>query len=68
MIDLKVKPTLVGKKVILRPFIDEDFPYLEECLKDPEVLKFTGISHEFDREEIICNPFRKTVVERLPIN
>jgi len=50
MIDLKVKPTLVGKKVILRPFIDEDFPYLEECLKDPEVIKLTGSSSEYDRE------------------
>ena len=50
MIDLKTKPTLVGEKVILRPFTDEDFPYLEECLKDPEVIKLTGSSAEYDRE------------------
>lgn len=50
MIDLKVKPTIVGEKVILRPFIDEDFLYLEECLKDPEVIKLTGSSSEYDRE------------------
>ena len=50
MIDLKIKPTLVGEKVILRPFIDEDFPDLEECLKDPEVIKLTGSSSEYDRE------------------
>ena len=54
MIDLRNKPTIVGEKVILRPFkVDEDFPYLEECLKDPEVLKFTGSSKEYDREETI---------------
>jgi len=50
MIDLKNKPTLVGEKVILRPFLDEDFSYLEECLKDPEVIKLTGSSSEYDRE------------------
>ncbi|RUL50327.1 GNAT family N-acetyltransferase [Lysinibacillus antri] len=54
MIDLRNKPTIVGEKIILRPFkVEEDFPYLEECLKDPEVLKFTGASHTFNQEEII---------------
>ena len=54
MIDLRNKPTIVGEKIILRPFkVVKDFPHLEECVKDPEVLKFTGISHEFDREQII---------------
>lgn len=50
MLDLKNKPTLVGEKVIIRPFKDEDFPYIEECLKDPEVIKLTGSSPECDRE------------------
>ena len=50
MIDLKDKPTLVGEKVILRPFKDEDIPWIEECLKDPEVIKLTGSSPEYDRE------------------
>ncbi|MBS4205358.1 GNAT family N-acetyltransferase [Lederbergia citrea] len=53
MIDLKNKPTIVGEKVILRPFKDEDLPSLEECLKDPEVIKLTGSSTEFDREVVV---------------
>ncbi|MFZ3580071.1 GNAT family N-acetyltransferase [Virgibacillus sp. DJP39] len=54
MMDLGNKPTLVGKKIILRPFnVVEDFPYLEECLKDDEVLEFTGSSPEFNREDTI---------------
>lgn len=50
MIDLKYKPTIVGEKIILRPFEVEDLPCLEECLKDPEVIKLTGSSPEYDRE------------------
>jgi RimJ/RimL family protein N-acetyltransferase len=54
MVDLSNKPTLVGEKVVLRPFnVVEDFPYLEECLQDPEVLKFTGSTDDFDRDKII---------------
>ncbi len=54
VIDLSFKPTLVGEKVILRRFnVMEDFPYLVECLQDPEVLKFTGGSDDFDREKIM---------------
>ncbi|HYK73576.1 MAG TPA: GNAT family protein [Pseudoneobacillus sp.] len=54
MVDLTSKPKLVGEKVILRPFlIDEDLPYLEECLNDQEVNKFTGSSSDFNREQII---------------
>ncbi|HWL23246.1 MAG TPA: GNAT family protein [Ureibacillus sp.] len=54
MINLRNKPTIVGEKVTLRPFhVVEDFPYLEECLQDPEVLKFTGASKEYNREEIL---------------
>lgn len=53
MVDLSNKPHIEGSKVILRPFKEEDFPYLEECLKDPEVIKLTGSTVEFDREKII---------------
>ncbi|WP_442598595.1 GNAT family N-acetyltransferase [Neobacillus sp. D3-1R] len=54
MVDLAAKPEMVGEKVILRPFrVEKDFPFLEECLKDPEVLKLTGSSPGFDREQII---------------
>lgn len=52
MVDLRYKPLIEGEKVILRPFLNEDFPFLEECLKDPEVLKLTGSSSDFDRDYI----------------
>ncbi|WP_142828658.1 GNAT family N-acetyltransferase [Planococcus soli] len=50
MVDLGDKPLLAGEKVILRPFKNEDFSFIEECLKDPEVLKLTGSSSDFNRE------------------
>ncbi|MDW0111164.1 GNAT family N-acetyltransferase [Sporosarcina aquimarina] len=53
MIDLSYKPHLVGGKVILRPFLESDFPYIEECLKDPEVLKLTGSDPSYDREAVL---------------
>lgn len=53
MIYLGHKPVLEGEKVVLRPFKEADFPYIEECLKDPEVLKLTGSSTDFDREIIL---------------
>lgn len=53
MVDLSNKPLIKGEKVVLRPFNDEDFPLIEECLKDPEVLKLTGSSSDFNRESIL---------------
>ncbi|WP_245693845.1 GNAT family N-acetyltransferase [Sediminibacillus halophilus] len=54
VIDFSNKPTITGEKVILRPFyVEKDFPYLEECLRDPEVLKLTGSESGFDREEVL---------------
>ena len=47
------KPVLKGEKVVLRPFVDEDFPYIEECLKDSEVIKLTGSTSDFDKESIL---------------
>ncbi|MEH7384526.1 GNAT family protein [Bacillus sp. JJ1521] len=52
MVNLVHKPVLEGEKVVLRPFKEEDIPFIEECLKDPEVLKLTGSSTDFDRELI----------------
>ncbi|WP_261133538.1 GNAT family N-acetyltransferase [Bacillus sp. Marseille-Q3570] len=53
MIDLSNKPIITGEKTILRPFkMDEDFPNLEECLNDPVVLKYTGSSPGYDKEEV----------------
>jgi diamine N-acetyltransferase len=51
MIDLSYKPTIEGNKVILRPFQMEDLGSIEECLKDPEVIKLTGSSDDLDREK-----------------
>ncbi|WP_438311400.1 GNAT family N-acetyltransferase [Sporosarcina sp. FA9] len=53
MVDLAYKPLIEGEKVVLRPFKDEDVPFIEECLKDPEVLKLTGSSSDFDRESFL---------------
>lgn len=53
MVDLSIKPTLIGEGVILRPFNLDDFSSIEECLKDPEVIKLTGSSTDYDREAVI---------------
>ncbi|OZU87515.1 GNAT family N-acetyltransferase [Virgibacillus indicus] len=53
MPDLSNKPRLEGQKVVLRPFKVEDFPSIEECLTDPEVIKLTGSDSEFDRDLVI---------------
>jgi diamine N-acetyltransferase len=53
MINLKMKPTLVGEKAILRPFKSEDISDMEECLKDPEVIKLTGSDSSYDKESTI---------------
>jgi RimJ/RimL family protein N-acetyltransferase len=53
MIDLSCKPTIIGKGVILRPFTSEDFPLIEESLRDPEVIKLTGSTTDFDRDVMI---------------
>ncbi|WP_426348991.1 GNAT family N-acetyltransferase [Alloiococcus sp. CFN-8] len=53
MINFKYKPTIIGNKVVLRPFSSEDFESIVECLKDPIVLKFTGSEGEFDRASLM---------------
>jgi len=53
MVNLKHKPTLLGNKVILRPFEISDIEYMEECLKDLEVIKLTGSPMDFDKELVI---------------
>ena len=50
MVYLGEKPLIVGEKIVLRPFKDEDLPYIEECLKDTEVIKLTGSSSDFNLE------------------
>lgn len=53
MIDLSSKPQIVGEKVILRTFYEGDLPFIEECLKDPEVIKHTGSTDDYDEEVIV---------------
>jgi RimJ/RimL family protein N-acetyltransferase len=49
LIDFSVKPTLEGKKVILRPFQEKDWEAMTDILSDPEVNKLTG-SVQNDKE------------------
>jgi len=43
--DFSIKPVLTGEKVVLRPFIEDDFTTLRDALEDPEVLRLTGSVH-----------------------
>ncbi|WP_431802353.1 GNAT family N-acetyltransferase [Halobacillus andaensis] len=52
MVYLGQKPIIMGEKVILRAFKNEDFPYIEECLKDSEVIKLTGSTSDFDQDSV----------------
>ncbi|MFF6995152.1 GNAT family N-acetyltransferase [Streptomyces sp. NPDC008313] len=40
--DFSVKPVLLGEKVLLRPFTEEDVPVMARILDDPEVGRLTG--------------------------
>ncbi|MBO4210696.1 GNAT family N-acetyltransferase [Micromonospora echinofusca] len=40
--DFSVKPTLVGDRVTLRPFLDADLPTFVAALDDPEIRRLTG--------------------------
>ena len=53
MVDLRDKPHLVGEKVIMRPFKEDDFPLLQECLNDKEILKLTGSTPILDWEPVL---------------
>jgi RimJ/RimL family protein N-acetyltransferase len=45
--DFSIKPTLIGAKVILRPFdLEQDAGPLREMLTDPEGLKLTGSNRD----------------------
>ncbi|WP_026828494.1 GNAT family N-acetyltransferase [Exiguobacterium artemiae] len=52
MHNLLKKPVLTGKMVFLRPFEAKDLPLIEQCLRDPEVLKLTGSEADFDWETL----------------
>lgn len=53
VVNLSIKPTIVGELVILRPFEAADFPYIEEFLKDSEVTKLMGYSNYFNEEAVL---------------
>jgi RimJ/RimL family protein N-acetyltransferase len=44
--DFAIKPTLVGAKVVLRPFREDDLPGIAEALLDPEARILTGSVHD----------------------
>lgn len=51
--DFSVKPTLVGEKVLLRPFlVEQDLPVLRPVIQDPEVGRLTGspVAQSWDDE------------------
>ncbi|GAA2707633.1 GNAT family N-acetyltransferase [Micromonospora olivasterospora] len=51
--DLATKPTLVGERVALRPFTDDDLAGLFAALADPEVCRLTGSPPEpFDEARL----------------
>lgn len=52
LVNLGEKPLIVGQKVILSAFKEQDLPYIEECLQDTEVIKLTGNSSDFNLESI----------------
>jgi RimJ/RimL family protein N-acetyltransferase len=41
-VDFSVKPTIVGERVVLRPFVAGDYPAIRAALRDPEVVRLTG--------------------------
>jgi RimJ/RimL family protein N-acetyltransferase len=47
-IDLLVKPTLIGSRVLLRPVSVDDVPGLLDMLTDPEGNRLTGTHAQFD--------------------
>ncbi|MFF5054213.1 GNAT family N-acetyltransferase [Micromonospora sp. NPDC000663] len=60
--DFAFKPTLVGQKVLLRPFLlDEDAPALRSLLQDPEVGRLTGSDHGAEDPE----PWDEAAEERM---
>lgn len=42
---LRVKPTLIGSRVVLRPFTSADIEAMGQILADPDVLRLTGSVH-----------------------
>jgi RimJ/RimL family protein N-acetyltransferase len=56
--DFSVKPTLVGDRVVLRPFVPEDVSALRIALQDRELLRLTGSAHRSDAPLAPADPDR----------
>ncbi|CAN5776745.1 hypothetical protein BH24ACT8_BH24ACT8_11400 [soil metagenome] len=51
-----VKPTLVGERVTLRPYREEDLPHLTAAVNDPEAGRLTGSVHTTAESEADTYP------------
>ncbi|MGW4531022.1 GNAT family N-acetyltransferase [Nocardia sp. NPDC004340] len=54
--DFSVKPTLIGSKVILRPFVSDDLDAIVAALRDPDVRRLTGTVHDETAETTPQDP------------
>lgn len=60
--EFSVKPTLVGEKVLLRPFIvDQDVPVIRSMIQDPKTSRLTGSpvvqSWDQDAEDVLLSVY-----------
>ena len=62
------KPTLVGERVLLRPFTPADIDAMGPVLADPEVLRLTGSAHSTAEVEatrlVVAHAFAATDLHR----
>lgn len=61
--DFALKPTLVGERVTLRPFVPEDLPGMAAAVADPDVRRLTGSVHTA-REAESADPEADEVLRR----
>ncbi|MDF2909372.1 MAG: family N-acetyltransferase [Sporolactobacillus laevolacticus] len=61
-IDFGMKPVLQGKKVILRPFEEDDWEKMLGIISEPELRRLTG---SVDNDEQAKAPFPPEEVERI---
>ncbi|WP_433668102.1 GNAT family N-acetyltransferase [Nocardia sp. CA-136227] len=54
--DFSIKPTLIGSKVILRPFVSDDLDAIVAALRDPDVRRLTGTVHDETAETTPQDP------------
>ena len=65
------KPTLVGERVLLRPFTPADIDAMGPVLADPEVLRLTGSAHSTAEVEatrlVVAHAFAATDLHRIEL-